>query len=83
MDPKGEILEKNGYRYNYHRLIYINPAAKKVFSVVAIEDHPIEWLTAKMAERNDGEWQFYLNEPPPPSVVRDFLAEMDERRAAG
>jgi hypothetical protein len=83
MDPKGELLEKNGYRYNYDRLIYINRAAKKVFSVSAIEDNPIEWLSAKMAERTDGEWQFYLNEPPPPSVVRDFIAEMDERRASG
>ena len=32
----------------------------------------------KMAERNNGEWQFYSTEPPSPSVVRDFVAEMDE-----
>lgn len=81
MNPKGELLDKNGYRYNFDRLIYINRAAKKVFGIEAIEDNPIEWLSAKMAEQNNGDWQLYFNEAPPPSVVRDFLAELDGRRA--
>jgi hypothetical protein len=83
MNPKGELLERNGYRYNFDRLVYINRVVKKVFGVEAIEDHPIEWLSARMAEQNNGEWQLYFNEPPPPGVVRDFIAELDGRRAAG
>jgi hypothetical protein len=83
MNPKGELLEKNGYRYNFDRMVYINRAAKKVFSAAAIEDNNVEWLSEKMAEGTDGDWQFYLNEPAPPAVVRDFIAELDGRRAAG
>ncbi len=83
MNPKGELLKQNGYRYNFDRMLYINLAAKKVFSVAAIEDNSVEWLREKMAERNDGDWQLYFNQPPPPGVVRDFLAELDGRRAAG
>jgi hypothetical protein len=83
MNPKGELLERNGYRYNFDRMIYINRAAKKVFGVAVIEDNSVDWLAARMAEENDGDWQFYFNEPPPPAVVRDFLAELDGRRAAG
>src|SRR5216684_3540860 len=70
MNPKGVLLKQNGYRYNFDRMIYLNLAAKKVFSVAAIEDNPVDWLTAKMAEQTDGDWQFYFNEPPPPAVVR-------------
>lgn len=82
MSPKGELLERNGYRYNFYRMAYINRAAKKVFSVEAIEDNPVEWLTARMAERSNGDWQFYFTQPPSQAVVRDFVAELDGRRAA-
>jgi hypothetical protein len=82
MNPKGELLEKNGYRYNFDRLVYINRAAKKVFSLETIEGNPLEWLSARMAERGNGDWQLYFNEPPPAGVVRDFIEELDGRRAA-
>jgi hypothetical protein len=83
MNAKGELLKQNGYRYNFDRMLYINLTAKKVFSVAAIEDNSVDWLTARMAERNDGDWQLYFNQPAPPGAVRDFLAELDGRRAAG
>jgi hypothetical protein len=82
MSAKGDLLTKNGYRYNFYRMAYINRAAKKVFSIEAIEDNPVEWLTAKMAERSNGDWQFYFTEPPSQAVVRDFVAELDGRSAA-
>jgi hypothetical protein len=82
MNPKGELLDKNGYRYNFDRMAYISRAAKKVFSIEAIEENPIEWLSARMAERGNGDWQFYFTQPPSQAVVRDFVAELDERRAA-
>jgi len=82
MNPKGELLERNGYRYSFQRMAYINRVARKVFSIEAIEDNPVEWLSARMAERSNGEWQFYFTEPPSAAVVRDFVAELDVRRAA-
>jgi hypothetical protein len=82
MNPKGVLLKKNGYRYNIHRMAYINRDAKKVFSIEAIEDQPVEWLSARMAERSNGDWQFYFTEPPSPAVVRDFVAELDGRAAS-
>jgi hypothetical protein len=83
MDPKETLLSEAGFRYNFFRMSYINRAAKKVFSEEAVEDHSENWLIEKIRERNDsGDWQFYFNEPPSPAVVRDFLAEIDEQRAA-
>jgi hypothetical protein len=83
MNGKEELLKQAGYRYNFDRMVYINRDARKIFSVEAIEDKPEEWLIEKIAEKNDdGEWQFFFNEAPSPAVRRDFLAELDERRAA-
>ncbi|MEA2240250.1 MAG: hypothetical protein QOC81_4974 [Thermoanaerobaculia bacterium] len=82
MNPKGVLLNENGYRYNIYRMAYINRTTKKVFSIEAIEEHPVEWLNAQMAERSNGDWQFYFTEPPSAAVVRDYVAELDGRRAA-
>jgi len=79
---KEELLKQAGYRYNFDRMVYVNRAAKKLFSVEAVEDNSEDWLGEKIAERNDtGEWQFYFNEGPSDAVRRDFIAELDERRA--
>jgi hypothetical protein len=83
MDLKETLLRQAGFRYNFDRLSYINRAAKKVFSVDAVEDHSEDWILEKMRERNDsGDWQFYFNDPPSPGVIRDFLAEIEQQRAA-
>jgi hypothetical protein len=82
MDEKAERLKRAGYRYNFHRMVYINRAARKVFSVDAIEDHSAEWLADRIEESNEGEWQFYFNQAPSAAVVRDFLVELGELRAA-
>ena len=84
MDSKEELLKQAGYRYNFDRMVYFNRAARKVFSVEAVEDNSEGWLSEKIAERNGaGEWLFYFNEAPSQAVIRDFLAEFDERRAVG
>jgi len=36
MNPKGALLEKNGYRYNFDRLLYINRVTKKVLAYVPL-----------------------------------------------
>ncbi|MGZ5446472.1 MAG: hypothetical protein ACXW5U_31640 [Thermoanaerobaculia bacterium] len=82
MDEKDDLLKRYGYRYNFDRMVYINRVAKKVFSVEAIEDHPTEWLADRLAESTNGEWRFYFNEVPSPAVVRDFLVQFGEHRAA-
>ena len=82
MDTKEEVLKKAGYRYNLDRMSYVNRVAKKIFSIEAVEDHPEDWLAERIAEHNDtGQWKFYFNEAPPPSVVRDIVAELDGQRA--
>ena len=83
MDAKENLLRQAGFRYNFDRMSYVNRAAKKVFSVEYVEDKSEDLLMEKIRERNDsGEWQFYFNETPSPGVKRDFLAEINERRAA-
>jgi hypothetical protein len=82
METKEELLKRAGYGYNFNRMAYINRRAKKIFSVEAIEDHSAEWLSAKIAENNNGEWHFYFNEPPTAAVIRDFLVEFDDQRRA-
>ncbi len=82
MNRKEDLLKQAGYRYNFDRMVYINRTAKKVFSVDAIEDHSAEWLSDRLAEVNNGEWRFYFNEAPSAAVVREFLLELGEQRAA-
>jgi hypothetical protein len=82
MDPKEELLNRTGYSYNFNRMAYMNRMAKKVFSVEAVEDHPIEWLNDKIAEENNGNWRFYFNDEPSPAVKKVFLEEFGEKRAA-
>jgi len=82
MDEKAERLKRAGYRYNFNRMVYINRIARKVFSVDAIEDHSAGWLADRIDESNEGEWRFYFNEAPSDAIVRDFLVELGELRAA-
>ena len=79
MNLKEDLLRAAGYFYNFDRLAYVNTAAKKVFAVEAIEDHPEEWLKRKLAEPNTtGEWRFY--DEPPVGVRRAFVAELEDAR---
>ena len=83
MDAKEDLLTRAGFRYNFVRMSYINRLAKKVFSQEAVEDHSEEWLLDKIREPNSsGDWQFYFNEQPSVAMKREFLAEINEQRAA-
>jgi hypothetical protein len=74
---KDDILRAAGFRYHFARMAYVNRQAKKVVSVEAVEDHPAEWLEEMIAQTNDsGDWRFYFDEPPSPSVVEAFVAEL-------
>jgi hypothetical protein len=36
---KEELLENSGYRYHFDRMMYINRAARRAFSLEFVEDH--------------------------------------------
>ena len=74
---KEQLLRSAGFRYHFDRMAYVNRNAKKVVSVEAVEDHSEEWLQQVISQPNDsGDWRFYFNQPPSPTVVQAFLAEI-------
>lgn len=74
---KEPVLRTSGYTYNFDRMVYMNRAKRKAFSVEWIEDHSEQELREKMAEPNSsGKWQLYFNSNPSDAVLRDFLAEL-------
>jgi ABC-type transporter lipoprotein component MlaA len=74
---KDELLRSAGFRYHFDRMAYVNRRAKKIFSVEAVEDHSEEWLRQMIEQPNEsGDWRFYFDEAPTPSVVSAFLAEL-------
>jgi hypothetical protein len=75
---KKEMLESAGYRYNFNRMVYFNQAARKVFSVEAIEDDSEQWLHDRIAEKN-GErgWRFYFNAPPSDAIEQELVNELE------
>jgi hypothetical protein len=73
---KERILEDAGYAYSFDRSIYVNRAARKVFSVAFVQDHSeadLEELIKKPA-LPAGEWCFYFNADPSAAVKRDLSA---------
>jgi hypothetical protein len=65
---KSEILEEAGYSYNFDRMVYVNRAAKKAFSVEFIEDHTENEIQRRLHEETNGQWRFYFNVEPPRAV---------------
>ena len=75
---KKEILEAAGYTYNFTRMVYFNRAARKVFSVEAVEDNTEDWLNQRIVEENgDGEWRFNFNVAPSDRVRRELVNELE------
>jgi hypothetical protein len=71
---KKQILEEAGYTYSFNRLSYVNPDAKKVFSIEFVQDHSEIELKQHINEPTPlGEWKFYFNSPPSEGVKREFL----------
>ena len=73
---KDDLLRSAGFRYHFDRMAYVNSKSKKIVSVEAVEDHSEDWLKQLIEQANDsGDWLFYFDQPPSPSVVQTFLAE--------
>ncbi len=70
---KGQILQDAGYAYNFDRMVYFSPTAKKVFSVEFVEDHTESDLRKYISEATNGaDWRFYFNSPPSGAVKREL-----------
>jgi len=71
---KERILREAGYRYQFERSLYFNATSRKIFSVEAIDDHPVEWLMARIDEPNPGsDWKLYFNSPPSEATTSSIL----------
>jgi hypothetical protein len=71
---KEELLENSGYRYHFDRMIYINRAARRAFSLEFVEDHSQQEIQKLLETPATNEWVFHFNEPPSDRVKRE-LAE--------
>jgi hypothetical protein len=75
---KEKILEENGFKYHFIRMIYFNKRTRKIFSFEAIDDHGETWLVQKIQEKNKERWQFYFNNPPPSdSIKMEVIRELE------
>jgi len=74
---KESLLRDAGFTYNFDRLIYLNRARRKAFSIEWLEDHSEQELRASIAAPNGSDkWQIFFNEKPSDNVLREFLAEV-------
>jgi L-rhamnose mutarotase len=73
---KEKILENNGFRYHFTRMIYFNKTTKKIFSFEKIDDHDEAWLELAIKEPNKSEWEFYTTKPLPAQTIKDILDEL-------
>jgi len=73
VDTKGQILEEAGYSYSFHRMIYLNRKARKVFSIEFVEDSTEENLQRCIDEDlAENGWHFYFTAPPSDDVRSDL-----------
>lgn len=73
---KEKILQDNGYRYHFMRMIYFNLDKKKVFSFEVIDDNPEDWLEKRINEPNKDDWEFYSNGTLPKQIKDDIKKEL-------
>ncbi|PYQ27170.1 MAG: hypothetical protein DMF56_21670 [Acidobacteria bacterium] len=73
---KEPVLKARAYVYNFDRMVYVNRAEKKAFSVDWLEDHSDDELQQALDERNS-DWRLYLNSEPSQAVIDTFLAEVN------
>ena len=70
---KSNVLKDAGYSYNFDRMVYVNRAQRKAFSVEFLQDHSVDEIRIHIAEKTNGpQWHFYFNSEPPPAVAREL-----------
>ena len=68
---KSDILWQADYRYNFDRDLWVNPKAKKAFSVEFVDDKVEGEIVRRIEQRTNGNgWTFYFNTDPSDGVKR-------------
>ena len=68
---KSDILWQAGYRYNFDRDLWVNPKAKKAFSVEFVDDNVEGEIVRRIEQCTNGNgWTFYFNSTPSEGVMR-------------
>ncbi|HZL25933.1 MAG TPA: hypothetical protein VFC39_05330 [Acidobacteriaceae bacterium] len=64
LSTKVHLLDDAGYAYNFDRMMYINRAVKKAFSIEFIDDKPETELTTLIQQPNqEADWLFFTSLP--------------------
>lgn len=72
-----EILERAGFTYNFDFHLYFNRSVRKIFSVVAVDDHDALWFRQCIEEDNASEeCVFYFNSPPEETRRKEIVAKL-------
>ena len=74
LTEKEELLESAGYRYHFDRMIYVNRAVRRAFSLEFVEDNSQEVIQSLLQVPVTEDWVFHFNQPPTDRVKRE-LAE--------
>ena len=77
LPEKMKFLEENEFVYHIKRKIYINPLIKKIISVEAIDDKPLEWLKECISKNNNKQWEFYFVDPPSEVIKKEIVEELE------
>lgn len=78
MSSKNELLELNGYEYDFKRHIYFDKKNKKIFSDEVVEDNTTDWLNDKIQEKNNtGSWQIYFSCSCTKDLREQLIYEME------
>jgi len=76
---KSDILERNGFVYDFSRGWYINENMKKIFSVQVVNKNTPEWLRKCIAEKlPDSDYEFYFTKPPSVELRKNLMNTLGE-----
>ena len=77
LQEKIDILRNAGYKYSFHREMYVNREKKKAFSVEYVEDKPADVLERAVHEDAPGtDWKFFFVGDVSEAVTRELASEL-------
>lgn len=76
---KKVLLEREGYKYHFTRMVYFNRHTKKMFSQEFIDDNPAEEILRRMtAAKTNTEWEFNFNRKLSAAAKEEILSEFGQ-----
>jgi hypothetical protein len=76
LSKKRQLIDAAGFRVNLDCGLYVNAATKKAFSWQYLDAHNADDVAACLRRPPSGEWQFFFNDPPGPSVREQLKAAL-------